>query len=113
MAARSHKYKVKGQIEKIIWITFFWTLFAVFQFLVGYITLTDTTFKVDLSNLNPVDYLKGVLFLGVVAGLLGGSLIVFFWENWLRTKSYSWSLLNMFWSFTVLYLVVNVLVELF
>ena len=107
------KYKVNGQIEKIIWITFFWTLFSVFQFLIGYITLIDPTFKVDLSNLNPVDYLKGVLFLGVVSGLLGGSLIVFFWGNWLRTKSYGWSLLNIFWSFTVLYFLVNVLVELF
>jgi adenylate cyclase len=113
MEARLNKYKIKGQIEKIIWITFFWTLFAVFQFSIGYITLIDPTFKVDISIFNAGDYLKSVLFLGVVSGLLGGSLIVFFWENWLRTKSYGWSLLNMFWSFTVLYFTVNVLVELF
>lgn len=111
MEAGLHKYKIKGQIEKIIWITFFWTLFSLFQFLIGYITLTD--FNVDLSNLNTVDYLKKVLFLGIVSGLLGGSLIVFYWGNWLRTKSYGWSLLNIFWSFTVLYFLVSVLVGLF
>jgi adenylate cyclase len=111
MEARLHKYKIKSQIEKIIWITLFWTLFALFQFLIGYITLTG--FNVDLSNLNPVNFLKDSIFIGIVAGLLGGSLIVFFWENWLRTKSYSWALLNIFWSYTVLYLLVHILGDLF
>ena len=109
--ARSRKYKVKGQIEKIIWITLFWILFSVLQFLTGYTTLIDL--NVDLSNLNPVDYLMGSIITGIVAGLLGGSLIVFFWENWLRTKSYSWSLLNIFWSYTLLFLLVWLLGDLF
>ena len=86
-------------------------MFSVFQFLIGYTTLTN--FKVDLSDLNPVTYLKGSIIIGIIAGLLGGSLIVFFWENWLRTKSYGWSLLNMFWSFTVLFLLVSILGDLF
>ena len=113
MEDKLQKYKIKGQIEKIIWITFFWTLFGVFQFSIGYITLLDPTWKVDLSTLNVGDYLVTVIFMGIIAGLLGGILLVFFWENWLRTKSYSWSLLNMFWSFTVLFFLVNILVELF
>ncbi|MGK0385909.1 MAG: adenylate cyclase [Patiriisocius sp.] len=111
MKIRSLKYKVKSQIEKIIWITLFWTLFAVFQFFVGYLTLID--FNVDFLNLNPVDFLLSTIFMGIIAGLLGGILLVFFWENWLRTKSYGWSLLNIFWSYTVLFFLVNVLTELF
>lgn len=111
MEARSHKYKVKGQIKKVIWITLFWTLFSVFQFLLGYTTLVD--FKFDLANLNAISFLKGSIFTGVFAGILGGSLIVFFWENWLRTKSYGWSLLNIFWSYTVLFLLVYILGGLF
>ena len=111
MESRSHNYRIKGQIEKIIWITLFWTLFSFFQFLMGYITLTG--FNYDLTNVNTVDYVKSSLFLGVVAGLLGGSLIVFYWENWLRTKSYTWSLLNIFWSFTVLYFLVHIISDLF
>ncbi|MDX5584772.1 MAG: adenylate/guanylate cyclase domain-containing protein [Aureibaculum sp.] len=110
MEARLHKYKIKGQIEKILWITLFWTLFAVFQFLVGYITIVD--FNVDISNLNPVTFLMSTIFMGIIAGLLGGSLIVFFWENWLRTKSYGWSMLNIYWSYTVLFFLVNILMEL-
>ena len=111
MEVRSLKYKIKGQIEKILWITLFWTLFAIFQFLVGYITLVD--FNIDLSNLNPVSFLMSTIFMGIIAGLLGGSLIVFFWGNWLRTKSYGWSLLNIYWSYTVLFFLVNILTEMF
>lgn len=113
MEARSNKYKAKykGQVEKIFWITLFWTLCSVFQFLIGYTTLTY--FNTDLSGHNPVTFLKGSIFSGIVAGLLGGSLIVFFWGNWLRTKSYGWSLLNIFWSYTVLFLLVNILNDLF
>lgn len=110
METRSPKYKIKSQIVKIIWITLFWTLFSVFQFSIGYITLVD--FKVDLSGLNPVDFLVGTIIMGIIAGLLGSSLIIFFWEKWLRTKSYGWSLLNMLWSFTVLFFLVGIITEL-
>lgn len=110
MKARLHKYKIKGQIEKILWITLFWTLFAVFQFFMGYSTLIDFSF--DLSSLNPIDFLMSTVFMGIVAGLLGSSLIIFFWEKWLRTKSYGWSLLNIFWSYTVLFFLVNIIMEL-
>lgn len=111
MVAKPYKYKVKDQIEKIIWITLSWTLFSVFQFSVGYTTLTS--FNFDLTNLNPVTFLKASIFIGIVAGLLGGSLIVCFWENWLRTKPYGWSLLNIFWSYTILFFLVNIIDELF
>ena len=84
MKVRLNKYKIKGQIEKILWITLFWTLFAIFQFSMGYITLIEPTFKVDPSTFNAGDYLKGTIFMGIIAGLLGGILLVFFWENWLR-----------------------------
>lgn len=109
MEVRSHK--IKNQIEKIIWITLFWVLFSVFQFLTGYTTLINL--NVDLSGLNPLSFLKGSIIIGIIAGVLGGSLIVFFWENWLRTKSYSWSLLNIFWSYTLLFLIVLIFRDIF
>ena len=109
MEARLHK--VKGQVEKILWITLFWIFFSVFQFLIGYVTLID--FDIDISHLNPVAFFKGSIITGIVAGLLGGSLIVFFWENWLRTKSYGWSLLSIFWSYSFLFLLVLIISDLF
>lgn len=110
MEARLYNYRIKSQIEKILWITLFWTLFAIFQFLIGYTTLIDL--KIEFSNLNPVDFLISAIFTGIIAGLLGSCLIIFFWEKWLRTKSYGLSLLNIFWSYTVLFFLVNIIVEL-
>jgi len=110
METRFNNYKIKGQIEKILWVTFFWTLFSILQFLMGYITLID--FKVDFSNLNPVDFLMGAVFTGIIAGLLGSCLIVFFWEKWLRTKSYGSSLLHILWSYTVLFFLVSTIMQL-
>ena len=111
MLARLRQFKFKDQVEKILWITFFWVLFSVLQFLTGYSTLIDL--QVDLGNLDPLIFLRGSIITGIIAGLLGGSLIVFFWEKWLRTKSYSWSLIYIFWSYTILYLIVWIIGELF
>jgi adenylate cyclase len=43
---------------------------------------------------------------GAIAGLVGGSTMVFFWEKWLRSKPYGWSILNILWSFTLIYILV-------
>ena len=107
MIDRSNKFNVKGQIEKIIWITFYWVLFSVFQFLTGYSTLLYL--DVDLGNLSQVSFLNGSIISGIISGLLGGSLIVFFWEKWLRTKSYKWSILNIFWSYTLIFFIVQLI----
>lgn len=109
MEARSRKFK--EQLETIFWITLFWVLFSIFKFLIRYTTLID--FNVDLANLDVATFLKGSIIVGVIAGILGGSLIVFFWGNWLRTKSYGWSLLNMFWSFTFLFLLISTIADVF
>lgn len=109
MEARSLKFK--GQVKKIIWITLFWVLYSGFQYLIRYTTLID--FNIDLPNLNLITFLTESIIVGIVAGLLGGSLIVFFWEKWLRTKSYDWSLLNMFWSFTFLFLLISTIAYIF
>jgi adenylate cyclase len=102
---------LKDQVGKIIWITSFWTLFSVFRFLIRYTTLID--FNFDVTNLNVITFLKGSIIVGIVAGLLGGSLIVIFWGKWLRTKSYGWSLLSMFWTYTFLFLLISTIADLF
>jgi len=58
-------------------------------------------------------FLKGSIITGVIAGLIGGGSMVFFWENWLRTKSYGYALLNIIWSYTLVFLVVATISSLF
>lgn len=96
--------QLKGQIEKVIWITFFWMLVSISQFARGYITLNQFN---RLEDIDALAYFQGSLITGLMAGILGGSFIVFFWENWFRNRSYGWALLNVAWSFTLLFLAVS------
>ena len=65
--------------------------------------------ELDLTGIRPQHIFETSLVTGLVAGIFGGSTIVFFWEKWLRSMSYGWSLLNIFWSYTAIYLVVAVI----
>jgi len=99
--------KFKGQMVKIIWITLFWIVISVFQFLTSYSTLIQLDY--DLTDLNIIMFIKRSIFTGFIAGLLGGSFIVVFWDKWLKTRSYGRSLFNIFWSYTVIYFVVAII----
>jgi adenylate cyclase len=95
---------MKNQVEKVIWITMFWILISVFQFLIGYSTLTQL--DCDLADMNTSTFLIGSIITGISAGLLGGSFVVFYWQSWLRTMSYGKSLIHIFWTYTLIYMVV-------
>ena len=98
--------KLKSQLVKIFWITLIWTLISVFQFLRGYFSLKE--FSCDLKGLEPIFFFKGSILTGILAGLLGGSSIVFIWEKWLRSKNYGVALFGMFWSYSIIYLMVSI-----
>lgn len=102
---------LKSQISKVLWITIGWTFIAVFNFFNIYAALTEL--KYNTSDIDPWLYFQGSLLTGVLAGTLGGSLVVFFWEKWLRTKNYGWSLLSILWTYTIIYLVVGISTGLF
>ena len=99
--------RLRSQIVKILWITVFWSIVSVFQFLTSYSTLIQLDF--DFSGLSPLKFLQGSIISGLAAGLIGGSCMVFFWDRWLRTKSYRRTLFNIFWSFTMVYLIVAII----
>ncbi len=97
-------YQLKNQLIKVFWITIFWLLVAILQYGVSYATLVN--FNYDLDKINSNQFLFGSLLTGLIAGILGGTCMVFFWEKWLRTKSYKRSLFYIFLSYTAIYLVV-------
>ena len=93
---------LKSQIEKIAWITFFWILISLTQFIRGYITLTQ--FDCNREELNVLALFQGNILTGLIAGLFGGSIMVLFWENWMRTLSYGKALLKIAWSYTLVFI---------
>ena len=105
--------KMAGPLIKIFWITVGWTLVALFKFLGGYITILDPKFQCASAELDIMLYLKSTLIAGLGVGLIGGTVVVFVWEKWLRTKSYGWVLNSIFWSYTLVYLIVALISGLF
>jgi len=99
-------YKLKTQLLKIGCITICWTIFSVFQFFTGYSAIVHL--NCDLGNIEPIVFFKTALFTGVLAGVIGGSSLVFVWEKWLRSKSYGLALTHMFLSFVLIYLLVAI-----
>ncbi len=103
--------KIKNQVVKIFWITVAWTIISVSQFFIGYTTLKD--FNCDLGDLDVTVFLFGSILTGVLAGIIGGSGEVLLWERWLRNKNYGAALINIFWSYCLIYLTVDTLMGLY
>ena len=101
----------RSQLIKIFWITVSWTLIAVFQTLGVHAHLTHL--ERDVSDLDLWLYLQGAVLTGLLAGIIGGSGVVLLWERWLRSMTYGWSLLNLLWTYTLIYLVVGIPSQLF
>ena len=103
--------KFISQIKTVFWITVAWTIISVYQFYVGYDTLIY--FEHDFGGFDPMIFLKQSLIVGILAGLIGGSGIVFLWERWLRSWPYGRALISIFLSYVVIYLVVAIPTNLF
>lgn len=101
----------RSQLIKIAWITLAWTVISVFQYLIGYQTLIEM--DCNLEGRNPWAYLLGSVVTGVSAGIIGGYGVVALWEEWLRSKSYRWTLISIVISFTIIYFIVSMLTGLY
>ena len=105
--------KISSPLSKIIWITVGWTFVALFKFFIGYSTIIDSKFQCSFAELDFGLYLKSTLIASVAVGIIGGSIIVFVWEKWLRTKSYGWVLTSIFLSYVLIYFIVSLISSLF
>ena len=106
-------YKFTGPLHKIFWITVGWTFVALFKLFSGYSTVIDSKFNCELAGFDIMIYLKSTLIAGVLVGIIGGSIVVFVWEKWLRTKSYGGALKSIFWSYILIFLFVSLISGLF
>ncbi|GJM27840.1 MAG: hypothetical protein DHS20C17_04750 [Cyclobacteriaceae bacterium] len=101
----------KSQLSRILWITIAWTFISTFHFIITYVGLIEL--ERDTSDLHPWIYFKGSLMVGILAGAFGGTFMVLFWEKWLRTRNYGRSLLNILWSYSIIFLLVAVTASIF
>lgn len=93
-------------MKTIFWITLGWTAVSLFQFTNGYAIVNDL--DCDTGQISASIYFRGSLLTGILAGIIGGSGVVFLWEKWLRTKKYLTALFNIFLSYTLVYFLVAI-----
>lgn len=93
------------KIYKVLWITLAWTFISLFQYMIGYgymlqFGMDEASFKVMSGGW------IGGLVTGVVAGLTGGTVLVYFWEVWLRSKPYGWTIRNILLTFSAVFILI-------
>ncbi len=92
---------LKSKIYNVIWIILVWTMISVYQFLISYSVIFQ--FNLSLDDEIIIIGIKGTIITGLLAGVIGGIIIVFVWEKWLRTKPYGWTLKRIFVLYTLLF----------
>ena len=106
-----------ARIKTVFWITIAWTIFSLFKYSVGYYTVFDVAslpeVDMDLSSLDSSAYLRGSVLTGLLAGIIGGSGIVFVWDKWLRSRSYGYALGSIFFSYLLVYCIVSLFTSLY
>lgn len=65
-------------------------------------------FDYDFSNKDPFVPLQGSIITGLLAGVIGGPMLVFGWEKWLRSQPYGVALRNITLSYIVVFLAVTI-----
>ena len=95
---------LKMQLNKILWITAAWTIISSFQFLyeISVLSTLDCLHEsFDFWIWWPINIVTGIF-----AGLFGGSITVFFFEKWFRTRPYWLAFLMVLAAYSVVFFIV-------
>lgn len=99
------------KLNKILRITVAWTLVSIIHYLVGLVSLLD--YDYDFTKRDPVVGFYASLITGILAGLIGGVMLVFGWEKWLRSQPYGIALRNIILSYVAIFYLVGIPTSLF
>lgn len=94
------------RLRKVGLITLIWSIVAMYESLIGFNALRHLA--IEVAPINLLIAIKANLITGLIAGVVGGSFVVFAWERWLRTKPYGVAIKNILLSYTGIFLVVSI-----
>ena len=103
--------QLNSQTKKVIQITIAWTIVSLIHNMIGLGILLDMEY--DFGAKDPWVFIKASFLTGPLAGVIGGSMMVFGWEKWLRSKPYGVALRNILLSYIIGYFVVSIPMSLF
>ena len=105
LSQKLYHFRTKDKLITILWITFIWSLIALFRFFEDYIKALvygaiDSSFSIS----------SAVFFnlVAVVPGaILTGASLVFIWESWLRKVAYTKAVFFILLFYTLIFIVVS------
>ena len=104
---RLPKARMRMQLIKLFWICLFWMIIATGQFLFEYeVIVNHATLPEEFHFWT---YLLSDLAGALLGSILGGSLMVFYLENWFRQRPYGQALLIVFFFYTVISIFISYL----
>lgn len=83
------KGTISSQNSKVVRITLAGTIVSIIQFGIGYAYVRALGLDIQMDPTIPF---RISIPTGILAGIIGGSGVVFLWEQWLRSKPYSWTI---------------------
>ena len=101
------KARLRLQLLKLFWICLFWMIIAIGQFLFEYEVLINHQALPDNFHFWP--YLLSDLVATFLGGLIGGSIMVFYLEDWFRDRPYGHALALVFLVYTIISLLISYL----
>lgn len=103
--------KLSAQFLKVLYITMAWTFIALVQYFNVYSLVLQLDVNTDL--LDAAAAFVSSLLKGLLAGILGGSALVFLWDRWLQSKRYALSILYIILSYTAIFVFVSMAISLY
>ena len=103
---------MKKQLKKIGFVTLAWMVISLINYFIGIAAILDSNYIWKEGNdMSRIGFWNGIytsILTSITAGILGGSVLVFLWEKWLRTKPYGWTLRNIFLTYVILFVILSI-----
>lgn len=103
--------KLYSQLRRVLYITIAWTIIALIQYFHIYSLFIEIDYRPEF--IDPRAAFIGSVLKGILAGILGGSALVFLWDKWLQSKHYALGILYIILSYTLIFLVVSASISLY
>jgi adenylate cyclase len=100
-------FRSRSELQKILWITGIWVFFSISQSIYDQIVLLSA--DVDMSEIPFLTNLLINALATMLAGLIGGAILVTYLQRWIRNNPYGQAILFILLAFTLIICFVTIL----
>ena len=103
---------MQQQLKKVLSVTIAWIFISLVNNFIGLAAILDSNYigenRIQIAKEGFWDGIYVSISSALLSGIIGGSVLVFIWEKWLRTKPYGWTLRNIFITYIILFNIISI-----